>query len=170
MLNFRSRFGIMVSYTAVYLINRLLTPILISKSPYDILYGKPPTYNKFKSFECLCYPWLKPYEKSKLHPKLVPSIFLGYSSSKSAYKCYDPSSHHLFDSWHVEFVENIYIHTHSKRPQNHPYLLLKSSSIITQIPKPPLQTQPTLIFTTNPIHIIHLPHKNYISLPHLPFN
>ncbi|KAL4565975.1 hypothetical protein LXL04_030083 [Taraxacum kok-saghyz] len=96
---------------AVYLINRLPTPILNFKSPYDVIYGKSPTYNKLKSFGCLCYPWLRPYAKSKLHPRSASCIFLGYSSSKSAYKCFDPISRRLYHSRHVEFVEHIYPYT-----------------------------------------------------------
>ncbi|KAJ0545685.1 putative RNA-directed DNA polymerase [Helianthus annuus] len=91
--------------TAVYLINRLPTPILDFKSPYSVLFQKNPTYNKLKPFGCLCYPWLRPYAKSKLHPRSEKCIFLGYSPSKSAYKCYDPKGRRLYHSRHVEFVE-----------------------------------------------------------------
>lgn len=96
--------------TAVYLINRLPTPLLDSQSPYQLLYRKSPTYSKLKPFGCLCYPWLRPYAKSKLHPRSQKCIFLGYSTSRSAYKCYDPISHRLYHSRHVEFVETIFPH------------------------------------------------------------
>ncbi|KAL4571517.1 hypothetical protein LXL04_018277 [Taraxacum kok-saghyz] len=42
--------------TTVHLINRLPTPILYFKSPYDKLHNTPPTYQKLKHFGCLCYP------------------------------------------------------------------------------------------------------------------
>lgn len=139
--------------TAVYLIKRLPTPILNSKSPYDILYGKSPTYNKIKSFGCLCYPWLRPYAKSKLHPRSTQCIFLGYSSYKPAYKCFEPSSHRLFHSRHVEFVEHIYPGT---------------SKVITQSPLPTVEiflhhnplTSPT---PTNPSQ--STPHTPCHTLP-----
>ncbi|KAD4585815.1 hypothetical protein E3N88_23416 [Mikania micrantha] len=91
--------------TAVYLINRLPTPILDFKTPYTLLFHKKPTYTKLKPFGCLCYPWLRPYAKSKLHPRSEQCIFLGYSPSKSAYKCYAPTTRRLYHSRHVEFVE-----------------------------------------------------------------
>ncbi|KAJ0587378.1 putative RNA-directed DNA polymerase [Helianthus annuus] len=102
---------------AVYLINRLPTPILDSKSPYHMLYDKNPTYSNFKPFGCLCYPWLRPYTTSKLQPRSAQCIFLGYSPSKSAYKCYDFTAHRLFHSRHVEFVKHIF-----------PYKALKSTN------------------------------------------
>ncbi|KAD4586624.1 hypothetical protein E3N88_24225 [Mikania micrantha] len=92
--------------TAVYLINRLPTPILDFQCPYFILYNQKPTYDKLKPFGCLCYPWLRPYAKSKLHPRSEKCLFLGYSSSKSAYKCYDYTNRRLYHSRHVEFIES----------------------------------------------------------------
>ena len=94
--------------TAVYLINRLPTPILQSKSPYQVLHCAPPNYTKLKTFGCLCYPWLKPYATSKLQPHSQPCVFLGYSASKSAYKCFDLQTNRLYHSRHVNFVEDTF--------------------------------------------------------------
>jgi len=94
--------------TAAHLINRLPTPILEFKSPYDKLHNAPPSYQKLKPFGCLCYPWLRPYSSSKIHPRSAPCIFLGYSSSKSAYKCFELTSNRLYHSRHVEFIEHIF--------------------------------------------------------------
>lgn len=51
---------------AVYLINRLLTPKLSMSSPYHILFGQPPNYEKLRVFGCLCFPWLRQYNNHKL--------------------------------------------------------------------------------------------------------
>jgi hypothetical protein len=82
--------------TASYLINRLPTPLLNNKSPFESLFRSPPNYSKLRIFGCLCFPWLKPYTSHKLEPKSRPCLFLGYSSSQSAYKCYDLSSKNFF--------------------------------------------------------------------------
>ena len=65
--------------TAVFLINRLPTPMLNNKSPYFKLFGKDPNYHKLCSFGCLCFPWLKPYTTHKLDPKSKPCVLVGYS-------------------------------------------------------------------------------------------
>jgi hypothetical protein len=98
--------------TTSYLINRLLTPLLNNKSPFESLFRSPPNYSKLRIFGCLCFPWLKPYTSHKLEPKSRPYLFLGYSSSQSAYKCYDLSSKNFFITHHVKFFEHVFpMHT-----------------------------------------------------------
>lgn len=75
--------------TTLYLINRHPTPILNNKSPYECLFQQSPNYSKLKPFDCVCYPWLRPYTTSKFQPKSQPCLLFVYSSAKSAYKCYD---------------------------------------------------------------------------------
>ncbi|GKE27984.1 ribonuclease H-like domain-containing protein, partial [Tanacetum coccineum] len=41
--------------TATYLINRLPTLVLNEKSPYDLVYNKPPSLKHLRSFGCLAY-------------------------------------------------------------------------------------------------------------------
>lgn len=72
------------------------------------MYRQLPNYTKLRPFGCLCYPWLKPYSPSKLHPKSSRCLFLGYSTSKSAYKCLDIASNRLYHSRHVQFVTHVF--------------------------------------------------------------
>lgn len=94
--------------TAVYLINRLPTPLLQYSSPYEKLFFTTPNYSKLRVFGCLCYPWLRPYTSNKLQPKSQPCVFLGYSTSQSAFKCMDPKTGKVYHSRHVKFIENIF--------------------------------------------------------------
>ena len=43
---------------AVYLINRMTTPVLANSSPFQVLFQTPPNYIKLRTFGCLCYPWI----------------------------------------------------------------------------------------------------------------
>ncbi|KAJ9562385.1 LOW QUALITY PROTEIN: hypothetical protein OSB04_007545 [Centaurea solstitialis] len=144
--------------TAVHLINRLPTTILDSKSPFEVIHGQPPNYSTLKSFRCLCYPWLKPYSTSKLQPKSTPCTFLGYSLSKSAYKCYDPKSRRLFHSRHVQFVEHVFPYKSTTLPFTllpTPTTFLADKPILSPPSNPPsnqiphLTQPPTLTATQN---------------------
>ena len=74
-------------HTSVYLSNRTITPILDHKSPYQTLYNKVPDYNFLKTFGCLFFPYLRPWNIHKLEFPSLPCIFLGYSSKHKGY-CY----------------------------------------------------------------------------------
>lgn len=82
--------------TAVYLINRLPTPFLHNKSPFENLFHNPSNYSKLRVFWCLCYPWLHHYTHHKLEPRSKPCTFLGYSNLHNAYKCFDSSTNKNF--------------------------------------------------------------------------
>src|ERR1044072_1896389 len=65
--------------TAAYLINRMPTPVLSQKSPFQVLYDKIPDYKFLKVFGCACFPFLRPYNKHKVSYHSRECIFLGYS-------------------------------------------------------------------------------------------
>ncbi|OMO58794.1 hypothetical protein CCACVL1_25353 [Corchorus capsularis] len=101
-----SKFWTLAFQTALYLINRLPTPILNNHSPFQLLFKRDPNYSKLRVFGCLCYPWLRPYSKNKLDFRSKPSIFVGYSYYQNAYKCFDFTANKFYTSRHVVFVEN----------------------------------------------------------------
>ena len=93
---------------AVYLTNRMPTPVLSLNSPYSLLFKAQPNYLKLKIFGCLCFPWLRPYQNHKLQNRSTKCVFLGYSLTQSAYLCYDTISSRLYVSRHVRFVEDTF--------------------------------------------------------------
>ncbi|KAM2697976.1 hypothetical protein EV1_037031 [Malus domestica] len=94
--------------TAAYLINRMPTPLLHNLSPFTQLFDEQPNYSRLRTFGCLCFPWLHPYNSNKLLPCSRPCLFLGYSSNQSAFQCLDLSSNKLFISRHVQFDESTF--------------------------------------------------------------
>ena len=92
--------------TAVFLINRLPSPVLNNSSPYAKLFNQPPNYLKLCVFGCLCYPWLRPYDKTKLDDRSSPCVFIGYSLTQSANLCLEPVTGRIYTSRHVQFVED----------------------------------------------------------------
>jgi len=91
--------------TTTYLINRLPTH---NCSPFQALFGDVPNYSKLRIFCCLCFPWLHPYNNHKLEPGSRSYIFLGYSPTQNAYKCFDPFTIRIFISRHVVFDESVF--------------------------------------------------------------
>ena len=91
--------------TAVYLINRLPTPVLHMVTPFHKLFGTDPNYAKLRTFGCLCFPWLRPYNSNKLQNRSEPCVFIGYSLSQSAYLCLQTTTGRIYVSRHVKFDE-----------------------------------------------------------------
>lgn len=93
--------------TATYLINRLPTPTLNNKSPFELLFHKKPNYSVIKVFGCVCFPYLRPYNHHKLEFRASRCIFLGYSSNHKGYLCLH-SSRRIYISNHVIFNESCF--------------------------------------------------------------
>ncbi|KAE8731176.1 Detected protein of unknown function [Hibiscus syriacus] len=67
--------------TSCFIINRLPSSVLQWKTPYELLYHKAPDMNILKVFGCLCYA-TDPKPTDKFSPRALPSVFMGYSSTK----------------------------------------------------------------------------------------
>lgn len=131
--------------TAVYLINRLPTPILNMKSPYQVLHKKSPTTSHLHSFGCLCFPWLRPYVSNKLQPRSQPCIFLGYAESEYSYLCLDPTNHKTYTSRHVKFFDHIFPYNQLVKSTPPPSLSIPNIPqsphiIIPILQQPPLES------------------------------
>ncbi|MGL5996338.1 MAG: DDE-type integrase/transposase/recombinase, partial [Pseudomonas proteolytica] len=91
--------------TACYVINRLPTESLGNKSPFEVLNGIKPSINHLRVFGCKCYVFIPEMQRSKLEPKSVKCIFVGYSSSQKGYKCFHPETRRIYVSREVHFDE-----------------------------------------------------------------
>lgn len=94
--------------TAVYLINRLPSPTLEDKTPFELLFGKRPDYSLLRTFGCLCFPYLRDYAPNKLSPKSSPCVFLGYSPLHKGFRCLQRQTQRVYISRHVQFYETIF--------------------------------------------------------------
>lgn len=132
---------------AVYIINRLPTPVLDNKTPYECLYGDLPDYSVMKIFGCLAFSTNPTHTTDKFDPRGVPCVFLGYPALQKGYRLLNLLTMQTFVSRDVIFNELVFPYKSTSEtaymtptPQVHPpttspfktlrkqlYLLLKLS-------------------------------------------
>jgi hypothetical protein len=135
--------------TACYLINRLPTPVLQNKSPFEKLFKSVPDYLFLKTFGCACWPNLRPYNSHKLQPRSLQCVFLGYSLLHHGYKCLHIPTGRLYISRDVIFLENSF-----------PFFQ-NNSTMPTQ---PPAQSGSVL----GPCPLLYSQHRSSPALPTAP--
>ncbi|KAG8501842.1 hypothetical protein CXB51_004605 [Gossypium anomalum] len=114
--------------SAVHLINRLPTPVLKGKSPYQVLHGCEPTYYHLRVFGCCCFPYLRPFTHHKLDFRSQPCTFLGYSSQHKGYYCLKPDGT-IIVSRHIVFDERRFLFSSSSVISADPPNLVVSTSV-----------------------------------------
>lgn len=87
--------------TAVFLINRLPSPLLKNKSPYQLLHMKKTDYSGIRVFGCLCYVSTSSKNIHKFQPRSKPCLFLGYPAGFKGYKVMDLETNTISVSRHV---------------------------------------------------------------------
>jgi len=92
----------------VHLINRMPSAILKDKSPYGMLYQKPPTYLDLKTFGCLSFAYTFDVNRSKLDPRARKCVFIGFKNGIKGYILLDLKTREIFISRNVLFYETIF--------------------------------------------------------------
>ncbi|GKC71178.1 putative ribonuclease H-like domain-containing protein [Tanacetum coccineum] len=98
--------------TAAYLINRLPTQILKSKSPLQILieYTNPPSVLTLEPriFGCTVFVYIPKSYRSKMDPCAEKCVFVGYGITQKGYRCYNPKTRHMLTTMNCDFLETRY--------------------------------------------------------------
>ncbi|RVW61484.1 Retrovirus-related Pol polyprotein from transposon RE2 [Vitis vinifera] len=96
--------------TVAYLINRMSSRVLKFQTPCQTLLKSFPTTRLIstvppKIFGCSVFVHINQQHRSKLDPRSLKCIFLGYSSNQKGYKCYSPVIRKFYNSMDVTFFE-----------------------------------------------------------------
>lgn len=96
-------------FTANVLSNLLPTSTLEGVvSPFEQIHGKSPVYSSLRSFGSACFPTLRDYASTKMDPKSLCCVFLGYNEKYKGYRCLYPPTGRVYISRHILFDENVF--------------------------------------------------------------
>jgi hypothetical protein len=93
--------------STVHIINRIPTPILSNKTPYECLISTP-NYSHLQIFGCLCFASTLTRNRSKFDSRAKPCVFIGYPYKIKGYKLFDLSTKTIFISRDVIFHESVF--------------------------------------------------------------
>ena len=92
--------------TAIFFINKMPSSVLNWVTPYHQLFPNKPLFPiDSKVFECTCFVLDIRPQVSKLDPKSLKYIFVGYSRVQKGYACYCPTLQRYFVSTDVTIFE-----------------------------------------------------------------
>ncbi|GAU29493.1 hypothetical protein TSUD_360380 [Trifolium subterraneum] len=114
---------------AIHIINRLLTPFLANKSPYQLLHQTLPDITTLKVFGSLCFASTLKANRLKLDSRSRKCILLGLKPGVKGHILFDIKSKEIFLSRDVIFFEHIF-------PYQHNPLSKSSSSTPHHVPDP----------------------------------
>lgn len=94
--------------TATYIINKLPSKVLNSKTPYEVLFGKKPDYSHMKVFGCLVYARSTNTKGDKFDERGKPGVFIGYPHGQKGYRVLDTETNKITVTRDVMFVEDVF--------------------------------------------------------------
>uniref|UniRef100_A0A2N9JAE7 CCHC-type domain-containing protein n=1 Tax=Fagus sylvatica TaxID=28930 RepID=A0A2N9JAE7_FAGSY len=89
----------------------------IQSSPYELWNGRKPNLNYFKVWGCIAYFRVPDPKRTKLGPRAIKSVFVGYAVNSKAYRLLDLSSNTIVELRDVEFIENKFINDSQIEPK-----------------------------------------------------
>ncbi|KAH9625378.1 hypothetical protein KSS87_011449, partial [Heliosperma pusillum] len=94
--------------TATYLINKMPTPVLQWKTPFELLFHEQPKYDELRVIGSLCFASMPLTNKDKFAKRGRKCVFIGYPFGQKGYKLYDLDTHTCFTSRDVVFKEGVF--------------------------------------------------------------
>ena len=94
--------------TACHVHNRIPSK-KIKTYPYELWKGRKPNLSYLRVWGCLAYYRVPDPKRTKLGPRALKSIFVGYAENSKAYRLLDLNSNIIVESRDVEFLETNFL-------------------------------------------------------------
>nr|GEV82208.1 zinc finger, CCHC-type [Tanacetum cinerariifolium] len=91
-------------------VSNRITAKKLKVSPYEIWKGRKPNISYFGVCGCLAYYKVPLPHTSKLVPRGLKSVFVGYTKHSKSYRCLDLDSNVIVESRDVDFIKNKFRH------------------------------------------------------------
>ena len=146
--------------TTTYLTNFTGSSTNNGKTPYKLWYGHKPSLSHLHEIGCHAFT-LIPTHNPKIHHRSVPCMLIGYAPHSKAYCLWDSVTNHIFNSFHVSFIELHESPSAPPIPASH-----STPNNLTLHPVPPytIPTYDAPILTSTPNHQLPTSHPT-IPLP-----
>ncbi|KAJ9535875.1 hypothetical protein OSB04_un000963 [Centaurea solstitialis] len=93
--------------SACFTQNRSLITKRFMKTPYELVYNRPPSIKFFRVFGCECYVKNDKDNLDKFSPKGDEGVFIGYAKDSPSYRVYKKKTRCVVESTNVDFEEGI---------------------------------------------------------------
>ena len=103
-------------------IHNRVTSLKSKVSPYELWKGRKPNLKYFRVWGCIAFYRVPDHKRTKLGPRALKSVFVGYAENSKAYRLLDLDSNVIVESRDVEFLEDkfLYNSTMSTDPSQEP--------------------------------------------------
>ena len=93
-------------------------------SPYEAWKGRQPNLNYLRVWGCIAYYRVPDPKRTKLGPRALKSVFVGYAENSKAYRLLDLDSNVIIESRDVEFMERKFLGDSIINPQTDDFVSL----------------------------------------------
>ncbi|KAJ9542419.1 hypothetical protein OSB04_028925 [Centaurea solstitialis] len=93
--------------SACFTQNRSLITKRFMKTPYELVYNRPPSIKFFRVFGCECYVKNDKDNLDKFSPKGDEGIFIGYAMDSPSYRVFNKKTRRVVESTNVDLEEGI---------------------------------------------------------------
>ncbi|KAL0454597.1 UNVERIFIED_CONTAM: hypothetical protein Slati_0798900 [Sesamum latifolium] len=141
---------------ATHIINKLPSSTRNWKSPFELLYNTPSSYDNLHTFGCLCFASNTLPYKSKFDHMAFRCVFLGCAYGQKAYKLYDLDNKVPIISRDVVFHEHVFSYQNSPNVSDMIPIPTPIPDSVTDTPLTPVSTTSDVL-SPQPDPIDHTP-------------